>query len=559
MTTQEWYERTNKQFGDILDETASKQPEAEFIIHKNQKITYSEFQQLVNRMARGLIEIGVGKGERVALWMTNCPEWMVSQYAIYKIGAALLPINTRFVRDEVAYSLAQSETSTLILKDSFLGEKIDALGMLLEMIPQLAQMEPGQVECRQFPHLKRIVLLGQGPEAGTFSFDEVLDKVKDCKKDDVLQRAQESVSPFDVMNMVYTSGTTGFPKGGLSPHRTNCSALYQFISRIGVGPGDRTLLTVPLFTNFGATYVSALSVMAGMTIIMQEYFHPEEAMKAIEAQKVTLFEGAPAHYIMILNSPSIDKYDLSSLRVGVVGGAPAAPETVRAAMDKMGFKQICNAYGLSECGGLSTTTLADDSVETIANTVGVAFPSCQVKIVDPHKLVDLPPGEQGEIWLHDVYPGSAVGLGYYNMPAKTKETITEEGWFRTGDLGIMDENGYLRITGRVKDMFLVGGFNVYSVEIENLLHSHLKVKMAAVLGVPDERLGEVCMAYIEPKPGEEPTEEEIIEFCKKNMANYKVPRYVKFISTQEFPLTGSAKVRKFKLRERAIKELGLTE
>jgi fatty-acyl-CoA synthase len=299
-------------------------------------------------------------------------------------------------------------------------------------------------------------------------------------------------------------------------------------------------LTVPLFTNFGATYVSALSVMAGMTIIMQEYFHPEKAMKAIEAQKVTLFEGAPAHYVMILNSPNFDKYDLSSLRVGVVGGAPAAPETVRTAMDK-------------------TTTLADDSVETIANTVGVAFPSCQVKIVDPHKLVDLPPGEQGEIWLHDVYPGSAVGLGYYNMPAKTKETITEEGWFRTGDLGIMDENGYLRITGRVKDMFLVGGFNVYSVEIENLLHSHPMVKMVAVLGVPDERLGEVCMAFIEQKPGEEPTEEEIIEFCKKNMANYKVPRYVKFISTSEFPLTGSAKVRKFKLRERAIKELGLTE
>lgn len=557
MPTQDWYEKTNKTFGMILDETASMYPAAEIIVYQDQRITYGEFRHTVNRMARGLLDIGVKKGERVALWMTNRPEWMVAQYAVYKTGAALLPINTRFVKSEVEYSLAQSESATLILEDSFLGEKIEAFDMLLEMIPNLPRMTAGELECRQFPHLKRIVLLGGGDKPGTFDFFEVMDKGKDYDQDDVLPKAQESVSPFDVMNVIYTSGTTGFPKGGLSPHRTNCSALYQFISRIGVGPGDRTLLTVPLFTNFGTTYVSAISVMAKMTIIMQETFHPEEAMKVIEAEKVTLFEGAPAHYVMILNHPHFGKYDLGSLRVGVVGGAPAAPETVRAAMDKMGLKQMFNAYGLSECGGLSTSTLPGDSIEAIANTVGVAFPSCQVKIVDPQKLEDLPPGQQGEIWLHDVYPGSAVGLGYYNMPDKTRETITEDGWFRTGDLGIMDENGYLKITGRVKDMFLVGGFNVYSVEIENLLHSHPKVKMVAVLGVPDERLGEVCMAYIEPKPGHEPSEEEIIEFCKKNMANYKVPRYIKFIPGSEFPLTGSAKVRKFLLRERAIKDLGL--
>ena len=480
-------------------------------------------------------------------------------HAVYKTGAALLPVNTRFVKSEVKYSLAQSEASTLILKASFLGEKIDALGLLRGMIPEVERMKPGALECVRFPHLKRIVLLGDRPMAGTFDFFEVLNRGKDYREDEALTKAQQSISPFDVMNIVYTSGTTGFPKGGLSPHRTNCSALYEFISRIGVGPGDRTLLTVPLFTNFGTTYVSAISVMAGMTIIMQESFHPIEAMKAVEAEKVTLFEGAPAHYVMILNCPEFGQYDLSSLRTGVIGGAPAAPDTIRAAMHKMGLRQMFNAYGLSECGGLSTSTLPDDSVETIAQTVGVAFPSCRVKIVDPHTLADLPPGEQGEIWFHDVLPGSAVGPGYYNMPEKTEHTITEDGWFRTGDLGVMDENGYLKITGRVKDMFLVGGFNVYSVEVENLLHAHPKVKMAAVLGVPDQRLGEVCMAYIEPKPGQDPSEEEIIEFCKKNMANYKVPRYVKFISGSEFPLTGSAKVQKFKLRDRAVDELGLKE
>lgn len=557
MATADWYEKTNKQFGDILDETASRHSNKEFIVFKDQRITYAQFQHSVNQFARGLLDLGVKKGDNVALWMSNCLEWPVAQFAVYKIGAALLPLNTRFVKREVEYCLSQSDASTLILKDRFLGEKIDAYSMLLDLIPELPQSEAGDLKSEKFPKLKRVILLGEDRRDGAFDFHDVRESGQAYTQDDLLQAAQASVSPFDVMNVVYTSGTTGFPKGGLSPHRTNCSALYQYVKRIGITEQDRTLLTVPFFTNFGVTYVSALSVMVGMSIIVHESFSPEAAMQAIEKERITFLEGAPAHYVMILNDPHLGQYDLSSLRIGVVGGAPAAPETIRTAIQKLGFKRMFNVYGLSECGGLSTTTLPDDPVEVVASTVGVAFPSCQVKIVDPHTFVDLPANTPGEIWLHDVYPGSAVGKGYYNMPEKTRETITADGWFRTGDLGILDEKGYLKITGRAKDMLLVGGYNVYAAEIEDVLFTHPKVKMAAAFGVPDERLGEVAMAYVELKPGEDSTEAKLIEFCKQQMANYKVPRYIGLIPGSEFPMTGSAKVQKFKLRERAIRELGL--
>lgn len=557
MSTLGWHEKTNRHFGDILDETASRHPDRELIVFANQRITYAEFQQSVNRFAAGLLRSGVRQGDHVALWMTNRPEWMVAQFAIYKVGAALVPVNTRFVKREVEYTLAQSDTSTLILEDTFLGDRIDAYGMLLELIPELSGSPAGDLRCESLPQLRRIILLGSSKKVGTLDFHELGESGKTYMENETLRKAQASVSPFDVMNVVYTSGTTGFPKGGLSPHRTNCSALYHFIQRTGITERDKVLLTVPFFTNFGVTYVSALSVMAGSSIIVHQTFNPSTAMWAIEKEGITLFEGAPAHYVMILNDPGFGEFDLSSLRIGVVGGAPASPATIRSAIQKMGFKQMFNAYGLSECGGLSTTTLPDDPVEVVASTVGVAFPSCRIKIVDPHSLADLPPNTQGEVWLHDVYPGSAVGKGYYNMPEKTRETITVDGWFRTGDLGMLDEQGYLKITGRVKDMFLVGGFNVYSSEIEDILYAHPKVKMAAAFGVPDKRLGEVAMAYIELKPGEQSEEEAIIEYCRSQLANYKVPRYIRFIQGSEFPMTGSAKVQKFKLRDRAITELGL--
>ena len=377
--------------------------------------------------------------------------------------------------------------------------------------------------------------------------------------DDLLRRAQLAVNPFDVVNIIFTSGTTGFPKGGLSMHRNNMAALHHWIERSDLRFDDRMYLGVPFATNFGCAYVSQLSVLAGNTIIVDDAFTPGSALRLIQDEKVSWFPGAPTMYIMMLNHPELETFDLGSLRGAIVGGAPCPPETIRSMQKRMGFEYVIHCYGLSECAGLSTCTLIDDPIEKTATTVGPRFPSCHVQVTDPSSATPLPSGEQGEIWIKDVYPGSAVGKGYYNDAEKTAEAITPDGWFRTGDLGVMDEDGYLSITGRLKDMYVVGGYNAYPAEIEGVLHTHAKIKMAQVFGVPDERLGEVGCAYVELRPGEEMDEEAIIGFCRERLSNYKAPRYVRFVQAGDFPLTSSGKVKKFELRKQAVEIFGLTE
>ena len=558
--TEEWYEITNRTWGAVLAETAARFPDQELIVYRDQRVTYRDFYEWVQAFASGLLSRGVARGDNVALWMANCPEWMVAQFGVYDIGAALVPIHTRFSRDEMAYALERSDASTLIVQSSFLGEKIDARGWLEELMPELFSRGPDEFACPRFPALKRVVFLGPADKKpkGALGFDEVRDLGADWRGNDRLRQAQLAVDPFDVANIIFTSGTTGYPKGGLSMHRNNMAALYHWIKRSDLRPDDRMYLGVPFATNFGCAYVSQLSVLAGNTIIVDDAFTPDTALRAIQDEKVTWFPGAPTMYIMMLNHPNLESFDLSSLRAAIVGGAPCPPKTIRAMQQKMGFEYVIHCYGLSECAGLSTSTLRDDPIEKTATTVGTPFPSCQVQVRDPQSTTPLPSGEQGEIWLKDVYPGSAVGKGYYNDPEKTAEAITPDGWFRTGDLGVMDGDGYLSITGRLKDMFVVGGYNAYPAEIEGHLHTHPKVKMAQVFGVPDDRLGEVGCAYIELRPGEDCDEDEIIGFCRECMANYKVPRYVRFVAAGDFPLTSSGKVKKFELQKQATKILGLS-
>jgi fatty-acyl-CoA synthase len=491
--------------------------------------------------------------------MMNCVEWMVAQFGTYEIGAPLVPVNTRFTPEEVFTSLRQSRTSTLILSSHFLRGTVEVLPLLERFIPDISRTDPDCLMVPDLPDLKRVIYLGEGLPRGAYAFSHVLEQGRNWEHDDELRRAALRVNPFDVANIVYTSGTTGVPKGGLSMHRNNLAALHHWVERTGLRPSDRVYLGVPFATNFGCAYVSQLSVLAGSTIIVHESFQPEAALQAVESERITWFPGAPTMYIMMLSHPGLDRFDLSSLRTAIVGGAPCSPDTIRAMQEKMGFRHVVHCYGLSECGGLSTSTLLDDPIEKVATTVGIPFPSNEVLIADPGSLEAVQPGQQGEIMLRDVFPGSCVGKGYFEMPEKTAETITEEGWFHTGDLGIFDSDGYLRITGRIKDMYLVGGFNVYPVETENILHDHPKIKMAQVFGVPDRRLGEVGCAYIELEEAEKMEEKEIINYCKEHMANYKVPRYVKFAFAADFPLTSSGKVKKFELREQAIREFGLEE
>jgi len=554
-----WYETTNRTWGAVLAETVERDPDRELIVHHKTRITFGEFYEQVQEFARGLLSLGVARGDNVAIWMANRPEWMVAQFGTYELGAALVPIHTRFSRTEVAYALERSQASTLIVEASFLGEKIDARAWLEELMPELFSAASGTFNTQRFPRLERVVFLGTDPDrpAGAYSFDDVRDLGQNWRNDDVLRRAQLAVNPFDVVNVIFTSGTTGFPKGGLSMHRNNMAALHHWTIRSDLRSTDRMYLGVPFATNFGCAYVSQLSILAGNTIIVDDAFTPDTALSAINDEKVSWFPGAPTMYIMMLNHPELANFDLTSLRAAIVGGAPCPPATIRAMREQMGFEYVIHCYGLSECAGLSTSTLIGDPIEKTATTVGKAFPSCQIQITDPQSATQLSPGEQGEIWIKDVYPGSAVGKGYYNDVEKTAEAITADGWFRTGDLGVMDADGYLSITGRLKDMFVVGGYNAYPAEIEAVLHTHPMIKMAQVFGVPDDRLGEVGCAYVEHKGDDDLEEDEVIAFCKERMANYKVPRYVRFVAASHFPLTSSGKIKKFELRKHAVVELEL--
>jgi fatty-acyl-CoA synthase len=551
-----WYTETQRTWGDLFNEVAARFPDNEALVFGRERLTYRSLRRRVDVCAKGLMEIGVRRGDHVALWMTNSPEWICTQFAVYKLGATLLPVYTRFKQSEVEYSLRQSDSSTLVMNDRFLG-KIDAMEMFRDLCPEIDRCKPGGLESARLPRLKRVVCLSDRQYPGIFPFSRIMAFGENPSLDHALAKAEQAVDPFDTMNIIYTSGTTGFPKGGLSMHRNNMACIYNTTARMGLHEQDRSLLNLPLFSNFGCMYVAGLSFLRGAAVVMKAEFDPLEAFRVVQQERITHLYGSPAMFISYVDEPSLRDFDLSTLRGGIVGGSPLPPKTMEDMVGKLGLVEVLNVYGLSECGGLATTNLVDDPIDKKANTVGVALENCRIKIVDPETGRELPGGSQGEICLHDVLPGSSVGKGYYNMPDKTREAIDEQGWFHTGDLGVIGQDRYLRITGRVKDMFLVGGFNVYPVEIENLIIRHPKVSKVQVVGVPDHRMGEVGMAYVQLKPGTSCTGEELIAFAKEKLANFKVPRYVKFV--EDFPMTGSGKVKKFQLREQAIQELGLKE
>jgi len=508
-----WYRETDRTWGDLFNQVADRFPDHEALIFGEERLTYRELRERIDTCAKGLMKLGVKRGDHVAIWMTNSPEWIYIQFGVYKLGAVLLPVYTRFKQSEVEYSLKQSDSSTLFLNDRFLG-KIEALEMLKALCPEIDACEPGELQSERLPCLKRVVCLSGGGEdyPGTSPFSTIMEWGNDPSLDEDLSRAEAEVDPFDVMNIIYTSGTTGFPKGGLSMHRNNMACIYNTTERMGLNEAHRSLLNLPLFSNFGCMYVAGLSFMRGAALIMQEEFNTVEAFDAVEKEKITHIYGSPAMFISYVDEPKRTEFDLSSLAGGIVGGSPLPPKTMEDMTSKLGLKDVLNVYGLSECGGLATTNVTDDPLDKKANTVGMALPNCKIKLVDPESGKEVPTGSQGEVCLHDVLSGSSVGKGYYNMPEKTRETIDEEGWFHTGDLGIMGEDGYLRITGRVKDMFLVGGFNVYPVEIENVLIRHPMVSKVQVVGVPDHRMGEVGMAFVQLKPASSCEDREIIGF-----------------------------------------------
>jgi len=544
----------------MFDEVVAKYPDKEAFVFQDTRVTYRQAQEQVNRFAKGLLALGVKKGDKVAIWMTNNLEWIYSAYAIWKIGAVVVTISTRFKSEEAKYNLLQSDVTTLIMNDKFLG-KIEAIEMLKEMIPELSVAERGKVNAPHLPFLKNVICLGETDLTGVYAFNEIMESGRDRSLDDKLLEVANSVSPADVCTHLYTSGTTGRPKAALGHHRgwmaNHLSLTFHYLE---LTSKDKVLAVLPFFGGMGLAQVTG-PILAGPTLFIMETFDAKEALELIERERITAgYVVVPSVYIMMFDHPDLNKYDVSSLKRTFLSGMPATPELIRALQDKMGLEKVLDHYAMIESHGSGTVAdpvaLMDDLASPEGTVVGFPDPHVRIKIVDPGTGEELPAGRDGEICLKANRDELRLSLGYYKMPKETGELIDRDGWTHMADIGhIREGDGALLLTGRVSDMFIVGGFNVYPPEIESILLRDPRVKRVAVVGVPDKRLGEVPMAFVQLKVGQVCTEAEITDFCRSNLANFKVPKYVKFIN--EFPLAGQDKIQKFRLREMAIKELGL--
>ena len=514
------------------------------LIFKNQRVSYRMLWEKARTLAKGLMALGIGHGDKVSIWAGNSLEWIYTQLAAPFIGAILVPVNTRFRMSELEYILGQSDSKILLMVKQFLN--IDFLAMLKEICPEITRGLPGQLHSAQLPNLKNVVFLDREKPAGALSLGEVMEWGEKIS-DETLESRMGRVQPDDVIMFQYTSGTTAFPKGVMLTQDSVVRDAFLLGERQTLTSQDRLFCPLPFF-HVGGAVISTLSVLThGAGMVFGETYDPLESLKAIQQEHCTAMNGIETHFLMMYHHPDFDQYDVSSLKKGWAIG-PA--EVVRSAYQKMGMTGVLNIYGTSETSPNVTTTFVDDPLERRINFHGLPHAGTEVKIVDPANGESLPAGREGEIWVR----GWNVMKGYYKKQEETAKTIDSQGWLHTGDRGLLDpQNGYLKFTGRFKDMLRVGGENVSAMEVESFLLRHLKVKQAQVIGVPDLRLTEVGMAFLELKEGMSATEEEMLNFCKGKIANFKVPRYVIFVN--QFPLTGSGKIQKFKLKEQALESM----
>ena len=541
-----------KTIGDILDETASKYPNNDALVYVDRGLRYSyrDFKKAVDDLAKGLIKLGIKKGDHISIWAYNVPEWVILQFASAKVGAVLVTVNTYYKAHELEYLLKQSDSTTIFLVGGF--KDVNYVDTLYKVVPELKESSPGSLKSEKLPFLKNVVFIGKERHPGMFSFDEIVDMGKEIT-DEELQKRQNSLHFNDVINMQYTSGTTGFPKGVMLTHYNIVNNAYWVGNYMGFTNKDRLCIPVPFFHCFGCVLSTLNCVVYGATMVPIEIFDPLKVLQAVEKEKCTALNGVPTMFIAELQHPDFDKFDLSSLRTGIMAGAPCPEEIMRQVMEKMHAKEITIAYGLTEASPVLTMTKRDDPIEKRVETVGKALPHIDVKIVDPETGKDLPPETPGEL----IARGYGIMKGYYKMPDETSKAI-RNGWLHTKDLAMMDKDGYFRILGRIDDMIIRGGENVYPREIEEFLYTNPKIKDVAIVGVPSAKYGEEVFAFIQLRNGETSTEEEIKEFCKDKISRFKIPKYIEFVDN--FPMTASGKIQKFKLREIAkniLKERGM--
>jgi len=541
-----------KTIGDILDETASKYPNNDALVYVDRGLRYSyrDFKKAVDDLAKGLIKLGIKKGDHISIWAYNVPEWVILQFASAKVGAVLVTVNTYYKAHELEYLLKQSDSTTIFLVGGF--KDVNYVDTLYKVVPELKESSPGSLKSEKLPFLKNVVFIGKEHHPRMFSFDELINIGKEIT-DEELQKRQNSLHFNDVINMQYTSGTTGFPKGVMLTHYNIVNNAYWVGNYMGFTNKDRLCIPVPFFHCFGCVLSTLNCVVYGATMVPIEIFDPLKVLQAVEKEKCTALNGVPTMFIAELQHPDFDKFDLSSLRTGIMAGAPCPEEIMRQVMEKMHAKEITIAYGLTEASPVLTMTKRDDPIEKRVETVGKALPHIDVKIVDPETGEDLPPETPGEL----IARGYGIMKGYYKMPDETSKAI-RNGWLHTKDLAMMDKDGYFRILGRIDDMIIRGGENVYPREIEEFLYTNPKIKDVAIVGVPSAKYGEEVFAFIQLRNGETSTEEEIKEFCKDKISRFKIPKYIEFVDN--FPMTASGKIQKFKLREIAkniLKERGM--
>jgi fatty-acyl-CoA synthase len=532
-------------FGDLLEKWALEIPDHEFIVYpdRNLRFTYSQFNQRVNQLAKGLISIGVKPGDKVGIWATNVPDWSTFMYATAKIGAILVTINTSYKLSELEFLIKNADLHTLCIIDGYRDS--DYVNMTFELVPELKTCVRGGLTSSKFPVLRNVVFIGPQKHKGMYNTHELI-LLGSYLPDDELNEVRQKSSCHDVVNMQYTSGTTGFPKGVMLSHYNIINNGFATGECMKYTQDDRLLVCVPLFHCFGCVLAMCAVITHGCTMVFVEEFDPLMVLASVQKEKCTALYGVPTMFIAELNHPMFNMFDLSSLRTGIMAGSLCPIETMNQVMEKMNCRDLIIVYGLTESSPGMTATRVTDAPEIRATTVGTNYPGVEVRVVDPETGEECPPEKQGEICCR----GYNVMKGYYNNPEATAKAIDKDGWLHSGDLAVKTSDGFYRITGRIKDMIIRGGENIYPREIENYLYQMPQIEMVEVAGIQDEKYGEIVGAFVKLRAGKTLTQEEVQEFCRGQISRHKIPKHVIFVD--EFPKTASGKIQKYKLREMGL-------
>ena len=540
------FELQEKTLGQLLREVAAKYPDNDAVVYVDRDFrqTWKQFDQSVDQLAKGLMALGIKPGEKVGIWATNVPNWVTLMYACARIGAILLTVNTNYRDSEMDYVLTQSDMENLFLIGSYRDH--DYIDTLCRLVPEIRSMPRGQLRSQKYPYLKRVMFLGAEKHRGMYSLPEIIGMGAAMISDAEYEQRQKAVDPYDVVNMQYTSGTTGFPKGVMLSHVNILNNGYSIGKRQDFGPNDRVCLPIPMFHCFGCVLGVMACVNHASTMVILEAYNPLHVMASIDQEKCTALYGVPTMFLAVLEHKMFKHFDFSSLRTGIMAGSVCPEPVMRRVADEMNMTELTSVYGLTEASpGMTQTHCKVDSLERRVTTVGRHFPGVDVRILDPETGQECERGQAGEVCCK----GYNAMKGYYKMPEATAEVI-KNGWLHSGDLGVMDEEGFVTITGRIKDMIIRGGENISPKEVEEFLYHLEGVEDVQVVGVPSRKYGEEVGAFIIAKKGyENLAPEDVQDYCRGKISWYKIPRYVAIV--KEFPLTASGKIQKFKLRELA--------